>query len=153
MTIPMIMDQIPNWSISIMWKIVSGCWNMVRKGFHLATWTTSWLKHGMPSRCQLETSSRKSYPPPPLSPPYLTTNTQECAASVQLSSGAKSKEINNISRHTVSPIKLQVTSTDDTMVVLREKGMQRSSRNIFLRAAAYDAARKRTVNPSKDMNK
>ena len=64
MTIPMIMDQIPNWSLSTMWKIVNGCWNMVRKGFHLATWTTSWLKHGMPSRCQLETSSIKSYPPP-----------------------------------------------------------------------------------------
>ena len=39
------------------------------------------------------------------------------------------------------------------MVVLQEKGTQQSLRNVILRAAAYDAARKRTVIPIQDMNK
>ena len=34
---------------------------------------------------------------PPLSPPNLTANIQACAASTQVSSGSKAKEINNIS--------------------------------------------------------
>ena len=61
---------------------------------------------------------------PPLSPPKLTKNTQACAASTQVSSVSKAEEINNISRQTFAPIKLQVTSTDDNMVFLRSKGMQ-----------------------------
>ena len=54
----------------------------------------------------------------PLNPTELTTNTQACAASIQVSSEAKAEEINNISLQTVSPIELQVTRTDDPMVVL-----------------------------------
>ena len=85
--------------------------------------------------------------------PKLTTNTQACAASVRVSSGAKAEEIKNISRQKVVPIKLQVTRNDDTMVVLQEKGTKQSSRNIILRDAAYEALRKRTVIPIQDMNK
>ena len=54
----------------------------------------------------------------PLNPTELTTNAQACAASIQVSSEAKAEEINNISLQTVSPIELQVTRTDDPMVVL-----------------------------------
>ena len=77
---------------------------------------------------------------PPLSPPDLTTNTQECAASIQVSFGDKAEQINNILRHKVVPIELQVTRTDDNIFVLQSKDTQKSSRNIILRAA-YDAVR------------
>ena len=82
---------------------------------------------------------------PPLSPPRLTKNTQACAISIQVSSGAKDEEINNISRHAVAPIEIQVTSTNDPMVVFRAKGKKQSLRNIILQTVAYDAAVKITV--------
>ena len=88
-----------------------------------------------------------------LIPPDLTTNTQACADYIQVSSGTNAEEINNISRHAVVPIELQVTRTDDPMVFLHEKGMEKSSRNIILQAAVYDAVRKRTVIPIQKMNK
>ena len=82
---------------------------------------------------------------PPLITPELTTNTQACDAFIQVSSGAKAKEINNISRRTVAPIEVKETRTDANMLVLREKNSKQSSRNISLRAAAYGAARKLTI--------
>ena len=87
-----------------------------------------------------------------LSPTELTMNNQACAASVQVSSGEKAEEINNISRHTVAPIEVQVTRTDYPMVVLQEKGSQKSSRNIVLQAAAYDAVTKKNVTPIQEIN-
>ena len=51
----------------------------------------------------------------PLSPAYLTTHTQECAASVQVDLGAKAEDINKISCRTVSPIEVQLTSSVDTI--------------------------------------
>ena len=78
----------------------------------------------------------------PLSPPELTTNTQACAASIQVYSGAKAEEINNISLQKVAPIKLQVTRTDDPMVFFQAKGTQKSLSNIIIWAAEYDAVRK-----------
>ena len=90
---------------------------------------------------------------PPLTPPEFTTNTQACAASIKLSSGYKAEEINNISRHTVGPIEVKLTSTDDTIIVLWWKGAQQSSRNIITLATAYDAARKQTVLPIQEMKK
>ena len=89
----------------------------------------------------------------PLSPINLTTNTQACAASIQVYSESKAEEINNILCQTVAPIDLQVTRTDDPMVVLQSNGKQQLSRNNILRSAAYDAARKRTVIPIQDMTK
>ena len=89
--------------------------------FHLTARTPYWWKLGTPSRCQLEKSSgiallKQSYPP--LRPPKLTTNTQACAASIQVSSGAKAEEINDTSRHKVAHIEVQVTRTDDPMIFL-----------------------------------
>ena len=62
----------------------------------------------------------------------LTTNSQVYAACIQVSSGSKAEEINNISRQAVAPIELQVTRTDYPMVVFQIKGTQQSSRNIIL---------------------
>ena len=90
---------------------------------------------------------------PPFSPPNLTTNTQACDAFIQVSSGANYEEINNISRHTVAPIELKVTRTDNHMVVLWENGTQQLSRIIILQAAAHDAVRKRTVTLIQEMKK
>ena len=70
-----------------------------------------------------------------LVPPNFTTNTQACAASIQVYSVAKSEEIKNISYHTFGPIKVKVNRTDDPMVVLRSTGTQQSSSNIVIRAA------------------
>ena len=71
----------------------------------------------------------------PLSPPNMITNTQACVASVQ----TPSKGINQISEDTLAPIKLQVTRTNNPMVIIRATGStQQPSRNILLRAAAYD---------------
>ena len=67
---------------------------------------------------------------PPLIPPELTMDIQAFSASIQISSGSKSEEINKISRSTVAPIESIETSTDDPMVVLRSKGSQKSSSNI-----------------------
>ena len=81
----------------------------------------------------------------PLSPPDLATNTQACTAYIQLSSGSKAEEINNISRHIVALIALQVTRTYDPMFVLQTLGTQQSSKKIILVPASYDAVIKLTV--------
>ena len=86
----------------------------------------------------------------PLSPTTMLTNTQACVSSLQTSS----KVINHISGDTLAPIKLQVTSTNDPMVIIREKdSTQQPSRNILLRAAVYDTVRKRTVLPLQEINR
>ena len=75
----------------------------------------------MPSRCQMEKKSGtylKNNDTHPLRPTDFTTNTQMCASFIQVYSGDNAEEINNISRHTVTPIELQVRKTDDNMVVL-----------------------------------
>ena len=80
----------------------------------------------------------------PLSPPNIITNTQAMVASVKTSS----KGVNLIAEGTVAPIQLEVTSTNDPMVIIRAKGStQQPSRNIFLRAASYDTVHKRTDLP------
>ena len=80
-------------------------------------------------------------------PPDLTMNIQECDALIQVSSVAKSEEINKISHHTVANIEVQVTRTDDTMVLLQSKGTQQPSSNIILCYAAYNDVRKRKFLP------
>ena len=65
-------------------------------------------------------------------------------ASVQTSS----KGVNLIAEEIVAPIQLEVTRTNDPMVIIRAKGStQQPSRNILLRAAAYDTVNKQTVLP------
>ena len=79
-----------------------------------------------------------------LSPPNIITNTQAMLASVQTSS----KGINCIAEYTVEPIQLEVTRTNYSMVIIREKGSTHQTlRNILIRAAAYDTVHKRTVLP------
>ena len=88
-----------------------------------------------------------------ISLPDLTMNIQECDALIQVSSVAKSEEINKISRHTVANIEVQVTRTDDTMVVLRAKSGQKSSMNIVIRAASYESVREKYVIPIQEVKK
>ena len=86
----------------------------------------------------------------PLSPPNMITNTQAMVSSIQTSS----KGINWIEEDTLAPIQLQVTRTNDPMVIIRMKGStQQPSRNILLRVAAYDTVRKRTVLLLQDMKR
>ena len=71
-------------------------------------------------------------------------------ASVQTSS----KGVNLIAEGTVAPIQLEVTRTNDPMVIIRVKGSnQQPSRNILLRAAAYDTVRKQTVLPLQEIKR
>ena len=85
-----------------------------------------------------------------LSPPNMITNIQEMVASVQTSS----KGVDFISEDTVAPIQLQVTRTNDPMVIIRAKGStQQPSRNGLLPAAAYDTVRKRIVLPLQYMKR
>ena len=51
---------------------------------------------------------------PPLIPPNMKTNTQACVASIQKSS----KGINKIAEDTLAPIELEVTSTNNPMVII-----------------------------------
>ena len=86
----------------------------------------------------------------PLSPPNMMKNIEACVASVQTSS----KGINHIAEYTLAPIKLQVTSTNDPMLIIRAKvSTQQPSRNIILRVAGYDTVRKRTVLPLQEMKR
>ena len=86
----------------------------------------------------------------PLSPPNIITNTQAMVASFQTSS----KGVNYIAEDTVVPIQLEVTSTNDPMVIIRAKGStQQPSINILLRAAAYDTVHKRTVLPLQEIKR
>ena len=85
-----------------------------------------------------------------LSPPNMITNTQAFVASVQTSS----KVINHIAEYTLAPIKLLTARTNDPMVIIRENGgIQQPSRNILLRAAAYDTVQKRTVLPLQELKR
>ena len=80
----------------------------------------------------------------------MITNTQACLASVQTSS----KGINQIVEDTLAPIKLQVTRTNEPMVIIRAKGStQKPSRNILLRAEAYYTVQKRNVLPLQEMKR
>ena len=72
----------------------------------------------------------------PLSPPDHETNTQACITENQTPSGKKSEEVEDISRASMAPVAVEAIRMTDPMVVLREKG--RSSRNLFIQAAAYD---------------
>ena len=86
----------------------------------------------------------------PLSPPNMIINTQACVASVQTSS----KGINHIAADTILPIKLQVTSTNDPMVLIRSKGgTQQPLRTILLWAAAYDTVQNQTFLPHQEMKR
>ena len=87
---------------------------------------------------------------PPLIPPNMIKNTQAMVASSQTSS----KVFNWIAEGTVAPIQLEVTRNNDPMVIIRLKGgNQQPSRNILLRAAAYDTVQKRTVLPLQEIKR
>ena len=72
---------------------------------------------------------------------------QACLAAAQNPKGKKAEEIEVIARASIAPEDGVVIRTTDPMVVLREKGNVGASRNLLLRAAAYDIFGHRTVMP------
>ena len=69
---------------------------------------------------------------PPLRLTNFTTNNQVCVASIQVSSGAKSEDINGISHRNDAPTEVQEIRIYDPMLVLQEHWIQQSSMNIVL---------------------
>ena len=82
-------------------------------------------------------------------PPDHDTNAQGCLAATQTPSGVKSKEIENISRAYMAPGEVESNRNTDPMVILRSKGG--SSRNLLIRAAAYDTVQQRTILPIQEI--
>ena len=59
-----------------------------------------------------------------------------------------------IAEDTVAPIQLEVTRTNDAMVIIRAKGSnQKPSRNILLQVAAYDTVHKHNVLPIQEIKR
>ena len=151
-------DNGPNAKLKSLYNVAKSAW-MLKYGttdFSPHHMILSWFNHGILSSCQLVTSVetyliKKMYPP--LIPKDLTKNTQVCAASIEVSSVSNTEEINNISLQTVAPIDLHVTSTNDPVIFLQEKGMQQLSRTIILRYTVYDAMRKIRVIHIQDIKK
>ena len=81
----------------------------------------------------------------PLYPLYIDTNHQACLASTQQSNREKVDDIRRIAKASVTPIEMEKSRTTDTMVILREKGRCRASRNLLIWTAAYDTMRVCTV--------
>ena len=87
---------------------------------------------------------------PPLIPTIMITTSQTCEAFVQICS----KCINQIVENTLEPIKLNMTKTNDPMVIIRAKGSTRKPPiKILLQAAAYEAMQTQTVPPPQDMKR
>ena len=68
-------------------------------------------------------------------------------ASIQVSSGDKSKDINLLAHRTIGTIEVQEIRLNNPMVLFLEKGIQKESRTIVLRAVAYNDVRQRTIPP------
>ena len=79
----------------------------------------------------------------PLSPPDHETNTQACITANQTPLGKKSEEVEDISRTSMALVAVEAIRMNDPMVVLPAKG--RSSRNLFIQAAAYDTVQQKTI--------
>ena len=85
----------------------------------------------------------------PLVPPDHDTNTQRCLAATQMPPGMKSEETKDIDRAYMAPGEVESIKTTYQMVILRANGV--SSRNLLIRATAYDTVQKRKIIPIKEM--
>ena len=59
----------------------------------------------------------------------------------------KADDIGHVSKTIIEPIEMKEVRKTDPLVILREKGRGRSSRNLLIRAAAYDTLGTQTVLP------
>ena len=106
---PMITAQMKNWSLCKIKRSLSGWWNMGQKknlpchmnSIFVGAWGAFKMSVG---KCTRESFAKKKLPP--LSPPDLTTDTQACTASIQVSSRSKAEEINEVSCRTVAYIEV-----------------------------------------------
>ena len=83
----------------------------------------------------------------PLISPVEDTNTQSCIVATQTTKGGKLEENEVIAGASIDPEDVVVIRKSDRMVVMREKGNVRASRNLLPRAASYDIVRHSTVLP------
>ena len=82
-----------------------------------------------------------------LSPPDIGTNNQAYIAGTQQSNREKEDDIGCIAKASISKIEMEEVRTTDPMLILRDKGRCRASRNLLIRAAAYETVRSRTILP------
>ena len=101
-----------------------GRWIMGQKNVYLITWT----QNHQGQLCKNKAN--------PLSTVKFITNNNKCIAFIKVSSEANSEEINGITCHTIAPIEVEEIMTNYPMVVLREKSIKKSSRNLVFRSAA-----------------
>ena len=81
----------------------------------------------------------------PLYPPDICTNNWACLAGNQQLNREKADEIVHIAKSIIVPIDMEEVSTTDPMVILRENGKGRFTRNLLIRAAVYSTMRTCTV--------
>ena len=84
---------------------------------------------------------------PPLLWRNICTNRQSCLSGTQMSNLEKADDIGHVSKTIIEPIEMKEVRKTDPLVILREKGRGRSSRNLLIRAAAYDTLGTQTVLP------
>ena len=90
---------------------------------------------------------RTDTPHPPLYPRDIGTNLQDFLSRTQKSNIEKADEIGRIAKASIAPIEMEEVRKTDPMVILRENGRCRESRNLLIRTAAYEIARARNVLP------
>ena len=88
----------------------------------------------------------------PLSSPDIGTNHQYCLAGNQKSNIEREDDIGSIEKFSIAPIDMEEVRKSVPMIILREKGKCRASRNLLIRAAACDTMRTRTVLPLYQIN-
>ena len=82
-----------------------------------------------------------------LSPSYIDTYHQDFLAGIKKSNREKEDGIVQIEKAIIAPIYMEEVRTTDPMVILREKGRCRESRNFIIRASTYETVRTQTVLP------
>ena len=82
---------------------------------------------------------------PHLSPLDIDTNHQAFLAGTQQSNRDKLDDIGRISKASIAHIEMAEVRTTDPMVIMKYKGRCWFSRNLLIRAAAYDTVRSQTV--------
>lgn len=89
----------------------------------------------------------------PLQPPSADNEQASHAftASLQCAGGKKAMELEHIGREALAPIKLNISLTVEPTVILHAK--QCTSRNLVIRAAAYDIVRASLVVPVQEMKR
>ena len=106
----------------------------------------TWEAFKIPSATITQKAFKKTHLPP-LYPADIGTNQQDHLAGIQLSNRDKDDDIGCIEKASIANIQMEEVRKTDPMVILREKGRCRSSRNLLIREAAHVTVKARTVLP------